>query len=241
MGLIYIKKIGKTILHIIILCLSILFTIVLFLYPPFIIGFIFSLIIGFLGLDFYDSRVDKFQLWVSKKYNLYTTDYNGLDDDKWYSKYPLVLVSSIANRCFQLADKIQNSKTRAAIKSGLIFYLTIIFSFVSFIIIVWILEIYLILWLIGSAFSGGSSGGSTSGNSGGSSSGGSDPFDINKLDTNWLDPSRQYIQNKNGKVVGELDSDYFLFDDNKAIKDENGNLVGHIEINSFGDRIIKKY
>ena len=116
---------------------------------------------GFLALEFISSLVNKFQIWISKKYNLY------LNDDKWYIRYSLEFVFSIANRSLQLADKIRNPKLRIGIKFAIMvdfICLTIYLTICSVIYII----IFVFLFAIINSFIGGSSSGS--GGEGGRSS-----------------------------------------------------------------------
>jgi len=217
-------------------------------------GSIIGLLIGFADLKFVNSRINKFQLSISEKYDIY------LNDDEWFIRWFYYPSYSIANRSFQLADKIKNTILRNGVKFTLVAECLIIY--------VYIFIFGLILLLLLGAARGGSSGSSGSSESSGSSGSNSSKnplgethryesniYDntitslkdgcgakVGELKSYYFDNNRQAIKDKNGKVVGELDSNYFLMDDNKqAIKDENGNLIGHIEDGWGGTRRIKLY
>lgn len=156
-------------------------TISTFIVQPIIYIIIFSAFIGFiLGFSEYKfpiSYSNKFQLWILKKYDIYSKS------KKLYAKYYLKFAFFIANKSLQLADKIQNPKLHTGIKSALMVglpiifvYLTLIIIYIMIIIIIYIvifaIIIFIIFSLLGGSPSGGSvgGGGSSSGSGGGSSS-----------------------------------------------------------------------
>lgn len=111
-------------------------------------GLIIGLLIGFVGLEFVTSRINKFQLLISEKYNIY------LNDDEWFTRWFLYPPYSIANRSFQLADKIQYPTLRTGVKFALVVD--------SILFVVYMIILWFILSLLGDALS--SSGGSSSEN-----------------------------------------------------------------------------
>ena len=152
-----VEKVGEAIFLIFLLYIAGVQLILLGI-PALIIG----LLIGFAGLDFVTSRINKFQLLISEKY------YSYLNNDAWLIRCFLIIPFSIANRSFQLADKIQNTILRSGVKFALvidIIYLIVVVAMV--VIIMWI-----IISLLGGSLSGGSTGvgGGSSSSSGISSS-----------------------------------------------------------------------
>ena len=206
-------------------------------------GLIIGLLIGFVGLEFVTSRINKFQLLISEKYNIY------LNDDEWFTRWFLYPPYSIANRSFQLADKIQYPTLRTGVKFALVVD--------SILFVVYMIILWFILSLLGSALSDGfSSGGSSSGNR--PSSPMHETYRTEKSyytgDTILKDKNgkrvgtvsktvyddRQIIQDANGKYAGDLRTTVWD-DDRQIIRDSSGEHAGDIKTNIFtGKREIRK-
>lgn len=231
---------------------------------PFIIIFTVGPIIAFLKIEFAESQIKRVEDWCKNK-----KEESKTKQIERFSKEGFVNICSlILNYIFKIINKIDNPKLRVGIKIGtfLLFTSATIISIVFLTIVVvyviaFIVAAYILLKLLDYWYE------YEKGTSNNSSRNGENPlfradkidpnyyFDdtksairdasnsnIGQLDRNRLDDTIQWIYDDKGKLVGELDSNYFLIgDDKQAIIDENGNLVGRIETDSFGGRRIIKY
>ena len=220
---------GYTLYDNLMIFLNMLMYIILF---SLIVGFI----IGFSGLPFFIQLTDRSHAWVTKNYNSFSKN------DKWYIKYYLKMIFSIANKNLQYTDKINNIKLRMWIKITLmvglpimVIYITKVIISIMIIIAIAILILAVILWIIMDLLGGGSpSGGSVGGGTGSSSGSSSSPiFKTHKIEKSFFTDDKT-LKDKSGKNVGTI-SKSFWDDDRQIIKDASGKQVGDIKTSFWDD------
>ena len=140
---------------------------------------VFSLISGFIAgfskISIFIQLTETFHALVLKNYNLFSKN------DRWYIKYYLNVVLSIANTSLQYVDKINNQKIRTSIKTAImvglpimVIYITKVIVYIIVIVTIAILIFALIMWIIFSLLGGSPSGGSIGGGGGSGGGGGKD-------------------------------------------------------------------
>ena len=224
------------------LFLNIIINIILF---SLIIGFI----IGYSGSSLFVTISNKFHVSVKENYSDLFSNEGKWYIKKWYFRYYLKIVFSIANKSLDFADKIHNLKLRTSIKTSIlvglpviIIYITAIIVYTIIVIIIAILMLALLIWVILEILGGSPSGGSIGGGSGSSNKSSTKGY-YEKNGKKYDSKTEEQIIRQDGRTYRE-DSirgwvpDKNILGNDNVEKDFFGNPK--IERDVFGDQKVEK-